>query len=1675
MDKIIWIMRKHFYLFFIVGLCSQLTAQMNVDGEVLYGNEWIDYSKNYIKIVVEEDGIYKINYDELLAQGINPGVLGSALRLHYMGEQVPIHTSSDGSFSSDDYFLFYGEQNDGDLDKHLYNNFEIQQLNPKYSIFTDESAYFLSWGHGAQTSKRFRLTENDLSGNLPVRKDYYIHTFERVFSVAFSAPTAPEESQAHYSNFIQSEGFGTPTRRNHSVGMTLDNIISTGPEAKLKFRTGSSSSTHVVEIKFNDELLDLDSYGGNRIRNYEFQIPADELKVNSQLSVRGQAVSDNTTIAYVTVEYPRRVNAYDASEFNFTLEQNAFNTYYEVTSFPGGTENYLFDIGNEKLYIPVIENNRARIFLPQGGQERSKLVLIESSAFKSAKYFEEVSFPAFETMNPEYLVLTSELLNKVDGGSNAVEDYTAFRESDLGGGYKTGIVNVEDVIDQFGYGVKEHSYAIRNFTNYVKNKWPDFEMAFIIGKGLSYIHRVKSTPFDPIVPTYGYPGSDNLLFAEPEVTYPYVGVGRLAALTPDDIRNYQRKVEAHARLADLENGTLEDRIWLKNIIHLSGGDIGLQQLLFQHLSNMEDTIENNLFAAHVNTYRKTSTDPVQSSLSLDIIDRINEGTAILTFFGHSSANTFDFSVEDPDKYDNEGRNMVILSMGCHSGDIHEYQGDEGLSLSERMVMSEDKGAVAFVASSGNAFPSALASMGYDWYSKIGSDFYGKPLGLSLLQVLKDQYSESNAKLRTLHQQNTLHGDPATSFPAFSGPDYVVDFKTISSGEDIGSQDEKIELTFDIINLGLGRSGSLNNYVIHTYGDNVSDTTYFQSSAPFNRETINLTLNNPGTKAVGKNTINIVLDYDEKIEELPSPNAESNNDMKVAYGNEGYCFFVFDNSAFPIYPTEFAIVNDPNISLMASATNAFEDKEYFILEIDTTELFDSPLKEVTEILSSPGLIKWNPEIQFQNNQVYYWRIIPKAMTNTIWNESSFIYLENSSTGWNQSHYYQWLKDDFKNFEVDSVTRDFEYIENISEVRINNGMFPAITPKIVAENQEYQYLNILGDGEIPAGINIATFSQFSGTPMFNTDGLDGGLHGSELYTSWANEWVAFPYLTDTPEHRGRAIEFMENVIPDGDYIALWTIQRNDVGPIGEYKADEWAADAALGKDLFTVLESFGATRVRELADNPVPYVFIFKKGDTTFTPIEVLAATPTDEVDVDFKLVGRWFEGDVNSTVIGPAFKWNKLLWNIDEINLQEDQYRLDIYGLNDNGDEVLLFENVDEFDFDLSSVNSEEYPRLKLYLFSSDVESRTSAQMEYWRVLYEEKPEAVLDTDTEFVFNNDTITIGQPLTLNTIATNITNTDMDSLLVQYTIVDDQNNVVNRSERLAPLKAMETVDIDFEFDTNGLSGLHQFRVEINPGMEQPEQFQFNNIGIIDFRVEGDNINPIMDVTFDGMHIMDGDIVSSKPNICVTLKDESSFLFVEDISNFDLALQKLPSNQPFPIDLNSSDIIFIPGDTENGNVAKLQLPLDLESGEYILFVQARDASGNLSGDHEININFQVINETTVSNVLNYPNPFSTSTEFVFTLTGARVPDVFTIQIMTLSGKVVKEITKEELGNLRIGVNRSSYKWDGTDEYGSKLANGVYLYRVFTDYSGEEYEHYNNGSIDDFFKKGFGKLVILR
>jgi flagellar hook assembly protein FlgD len=286
---------------------------------------------------------------------------------------------------------------------------------------------------------------------------------------------------------------------------------------------------------------------------------------------------------------------------------------------------------------------------------------------------------------------------------------------------------------------------------------------------------------------------------------------------------------------------------------------------------------------------------------------------------------------------------------------------------------------------------------------------------------------------------------------------------------------------------------------------------------------------------------------------------------------------------------------------------------------------------------------------------------------------------------------------------------------------------------------------------------------------------------------------------------------------------------------------------------------------------------------------------------------------------------------------------------------------------------------------------------------------------------------------------------------------------------------------FDTVAINsyqytGSNALWINVNPLKHpryQKEQEHFNNIARLAFKVNRDVTNPLLDVTFDGVRILNRDLVSAKPHIHVSLKDENKFLALNDTSAFQVHL-KYPGQTGIKPVYFANDLQFTPASLPNNSCKIDYTPVLMNDGLYELTVQGKDRSANRSGSTEYKVQFEVKNKATVTQVMNYPNPFSTSTRFVFTLSGSEIPDVFTIQIMTVSGKVVREITKEELGNIRIGRNITEYAWDGKDDFGDKLGNGVYLYKVITRLNNKDIERFNTDA-DKYFVKEFGKMVIMR
>lgn len=388
-----------------------------------------------------------------------------------------------------------------------------------------------------------------------------------------------------------------------------------------------------------------------------------------------------------------------------------------------------------------------------------------------------------------------------------------------------------------------------------------------------------------------------------------------------------------------------------------------------------------------------------------------------------------------------------------------------------------------------------------------------------------------------------------------------------------------------------------------------------------------------------------------------------------------------------------------------------------------------------------------------------------------------------------------------------------------------------------------------------------------------------------------------------------------------------------------------------------------------------------------------------------------------------------------------------------------------------------YPYMQLLAFVKDNVYHTAPQLKRWQVLYDEAPECAINPKKAFYIKNDTIQQGDKIVLAYAIENISHkTFNDSLLITYYL--EKNNIkIPLPDKLAikPFYPAAIVVDTIIVPTLTLSDNINLWIDVNPPGHpkyQNEQYHFNNILQMTFNVSKDRINPLLDVTFDGVRILNGDIVSSKPNILISVADENKYLLLNDTSDIKVFIKKQGQQERqlfFAKDLN-----FIPATSGNKNKCKIEYKPTLEDGTYTLRVKATDRTLNTSGDNDYSISFKVINKPSITQILNYPNPFSTATRFVFTLTGSEVPEQIDIQIFTITGKVVKTIRREDLGFLHIGRNITEYVWDGRDDFGDKLANGVYFYKVNVRLHNQAIDLMPTEA-DKGFEKGIGKLVILR
>ncbi len=1623
--------------------------------------------------MVAEDGIYQLDNQQLTGAGIPVDQIpGNQYQLFHNGEEVPVYTTTDGIFGISDRIEFYGQKNQSELDRHLFQNPDEEMMNPLYSLFTDTSAYFLTWTD-IGSPLRFEEVQNDLT-DLPEKEEYYMEELVGEYHTNWAQEGY---NYVYSSTFNRAEGFSSSLKNVQEFILEPTSVYAGGPQANLHIRYSGNAKPHKQEISLNGSLLTTDEFSNFEVRQLNLGIESAQL--NSSVTINFQGITDNVDkqrVSNLVLTYPRLFNADNNNTFTFRVGTSNVKRYIEITDFDSGTNApILFDLTNNSRMEALVENGLVEMTV-YTGIESHKMILAASTAFKSPASIQPVSFTDYSGIDANYLILSNKRLFDDGQGINQVQLYSDYRSSIVGGNYKPLIVEVQQLYDQFGWGLNRHSLALRNFGLFVKPYLPDPSYLFILGKGREYpgtrtnsqlAHANNATYY---VPSFGTPGSDNLLMSEKGAVAPFFSIGRLPVENPGEIAIYLKKIKEHEGLTNLPS-TIEDRLWMKRVLHLGGGgNASEQSIIRNNLDGMKSSIEISEYGADVHSFFKSSSDPVQISTNDAIFNLINGGLSVITFFGHSGVNTFDFNIDNPVNYENKGRYPLMFSLGCYIGGIHTTT----KGVSERFVLFKDGAAIGFVASTGAGFISSLNSYTRQVYSMMGNDLYGKPIG-DILRGTNEYLESSSFGDRILVQQVTLNGDPALRLNNFEGPDYVADFSSVKITPSIVNvTTDNFKLEFDLINIGKAtvQNDSIDLVINQELPDNsIVELKKDRVAVPLNRISLSYDLPTLGEASLGLNKLHIELDKEGVLVEMPAPVAEANNELTDFSGQKGFTFFIQNNGVKAVYPYEFAIVGYQDLTLTASTYDPLVSTQKYIFQMDTIETFDSPYLMQYEIEQAGGLLKWQPNINLQEEEVYYWRVSPdsvSAVAGFNWSASSFVYLEGKE-GWNQSDFGQYLDNEYEGLKLVEEDRDISFVANLHDVRVKNKVYESgDPPQFVVSGQPIgcPWPWLVDQGIQMILINPVWYPNWFTPPI-------GGAHGSVPANNVICPWI---YETNDSEDRENLINFIENIVPDNWYVIFYSVQKNIDA---DYSPEEWAVDSLLfGKNLFSVLEERGATKIRKLEEKgAVPYVFIFQEGGGALA--ESIANDINDEPIVEQAFPEFVTEGGAASTLIGPAKRWDEFNWDeLSVIGTENDTIMLSVYGINlDQNVDSLLVEGIQEKIFDLDDIDAQQFPYLKLSFTINDETDRTARNLENWRVVYDGVPELAVSPSSLYEFHKDTLQQGEIFSVEYALENISDNDADSVLIKYNVFNQQNQGDEIYNRIEELKANQVTNAILSFDSKSLSGLQSINVEVNPNDDQPELSHLNNFLIDQFFVEKDNKNPLLEITFDGQHLMDGDLVAPEPLIIISLKDENPFLGLNDTSNINLFI-KTPTDQLADIiPLDGDETIFFPAIANGKNEARVEYRPDFKlDGIYELLVQGTDVTGNVSGKFDYKVSFEISNKDAISNLINYPNPFSTSTRFIYTLTGRETPTDYKLQIMTVSGRIVKEIDEMELGPLRVGTNMTDFAWDGRDEYGDRLANGVYLYRFsINEKTGTEREKYQQEKIDKYFKGGVGKMVLIR
>ncbi len=1668
---------------------------------------WYNPQKYYLKIYVSKKGIYRVTYQDLLNAGapIGGGVSSAKLELYHDGIEnfLEVVDGGDSLFGPGDHVTFVGYPPKPHTPyTHLntdvrYNVYWLSfQADTSGLRFKEVSGYPTFYNRTLNTHKRTVHYELDslyepLGWAPDGNRDYWYwgraSALNGQLQSIFVKPFDP---------FYQyNENYPTATIRVNMHGLTTSNYL--------------CNYDHNVDVYVNSKIVDSIKWNAQTAMTFvdSFYIHPDSFQVfpeNNFMQVRANgrvcnsSRSDEIRINWFEFEY---------WAYNWTTTDHL---YFTSPPQNFGTNRYIlwrWQDTTMKVYVPL---SGKLLINNQINRDSINSVLFADNVFQETEYFcgttnhfftvdsivADVPSTLRDVNNAaDYIVITHPKFQ------NIAQRLKNFRMNNFPDTTVTNpriyIANVMDIYDEFSFG-KLNPQSIKEFIKYAYEKWqkPSPNYVVLIGDMSFDYRKINPNSRENYIPSiayhsiqYGRAASDNgFVTVAGADNIPDLVIGRISIETVAEGNAYLDKLEQYP--AD------PGKAWRETALLLASGADEVDELKFGF--NDESLVLYNYYLKpmgyEANMVFRFPTKPPHmpyKGTTTEIKKGFDDGAAIVNYYGHGGGYQWDLAFLEDDIYflQNIGRLPFIVSVTCYTA---HYDNQD--VFGEQFIKIPQKGAISFLGSSGLThwqigvyFNQLLFQQIFNYKNYIsGSSF-------SNAKALMPDYSYYSNQISLL----TLLGEPLLKLALPSKVDFSLSGKDLKLDPEFPLVGDSVHIKLDMKNYGILTSDTVTVEFLFSSVDTTGSIREFRVPVFGNRDTLDFYWKPPVSGLI---TVTAKINLKDQVDEYDYNDNTAQNLIAVFNLSDPSIITPFDGLA-----------TSANSMLFTSGDIGYyiaKPLEYFF-EIDTSVTFGSPVVKSPKVTGTDGMIRWqSPQLP---NGSYFWRArIYDGTEYGRWSKPRTIALGGiDAVGFHISKeqlrildaenvdYHPIKKVLVQNTDLRLPEPKMEtFLEKIDLTTIP--YFDTVGTSALVTDGKYFYVgnywyNVFLYNPSGKSMLYRVGTGYHGT----TKGADYGpvpnfyeqIRGQMAYHSDGNIYIPYgdsvnlirlntqTQTFDTIPVPAGLINFKTGTVSKGDFYlssdSQYVYSVSHVDTAGDYKYKMRIYDPALNWQLvgekdfpniqsyigfasyfvtgghFYPYESFSAGYMRRIR---IDDGYLVKDWPTWIIPQALqnqfsqwsydwehnrAYATVYRRLDTlkpaIYSFYGRYRDdqGKVTTPEIGPAQNWKSFNYSmIDQGSF--GQYFATVFGFhNETRSWDTLAVGVTQ-SLDLGMYDADKYSKLKAEISMIDTSKIPGSPLELTEVHFDYDPwlPEIAIASPDFSFSPDSVLQGLPLTISLRVNNISQNSVADAKVSLflnsadTAFYTTTVSIPGDSFLTISNAIPTHALVF---TNGVRALVEY-----PGREF---FTFNNIAQNKFYISRDTINPQFRITFDGEEILNGDLISKKPKVLITLQDNSPLPL--DTSYFTLIYDNIP------VGFSRPDIRFEYSPYPNSEARIIWEPT-LGEGKHYLDVLAKDASNNFFDTTFNRSVFYVYEDDDIDRMFNYPNPFKKDTYFTYELRGQNFPEEIKIKVYTIAGRLIRDFSIPQ-STYKIGFNY--YHWDGKDQDGDTIANGLYFYKVIVKY----------------------------